>query len=324
VKRDWITWDKNEISPAVFERRLEKVRRVISEQQLSALVVYSELWRSNQARFLSNYMPYFNRALLVIPLDQPPTLLCGLTPRVYGWIRSVTILEDIRPAGNFAKPLFQLASERNWTRIGVLNDPQLPYDIFKAIHGGALEVVNVDTATLFAPGEDEAELAMRRKAAAMAKEILAGELPKGVASVDHHFVGALEKSFRRAGIEDLITLLTNGCTPPAPPMGTVLEENYSVSLAVEYRGHWIRLSRPQASAEVLLDCERRFEECLRGIPIPLLGKGGEYWFENLSGPYPYEVGPGSIFALHLEFKAGDKRLFYGDTCWYSESGSQPL
>jgi hypothetical protein len=374
-----ITWDKNEISPAVFERRLEKARRVISERQLSALVVYSELWRSNQARFLSNYMPYFNRALLIIPLEQPPILLCGLTPRVYGWIRSVSIIEDIRPAGNFAMPLFQLASERNWTRIGILDDRQLPSDIFKAIHSGTLEVVNVDSATVFSPGDDETELAMRRKAAAMAKEILAEELPKGVGIVDHRFAGALEKRFRMAGVEDLITLLTNGRRPPAPPMGTELEENYSVSLAVEYRGHWIRLSRPQASAEVLLQYGKRFEEFLRGIPNPLPGKrrggraikqlvrrhlhkrgrGGsfkriplwydypappavvaspqfldgaatlpvpirEYCLESLSGPYPYEVGSGSIFALHLEFRAGDKRLFYGDTCCYSESGSQPL
>src|SRR5881409_4110453 len=120
MKRGLITWDKAEIPPEIFERRIDRVRRVLAERQLPALVVYSELWRSNQGRFFSNYMPYFNRALLVIPLEHPPVLLCGLTPRVYGWIRSVTIIEDIRPAGNFATPLLQLASERNWTRIGIV------------------------------------------------------------------------------------------------------------------------------------------------------------------------------------------------------------
>src|SRR5207249_6200572 len=120
MKRGLITWDKAELAPAAFERRFERVRDVLAEQGLPALMVYSDLWRSNQGRFFSNYMPYFNRALLIIPRDMPLTLLCGLSPRVYGWIRSVTTIEDVRPAGNFAKPLFDIASERNWTRIGGL------------------------------------------------------------------------------------------------------------------------------------------------------------------------------------------------------------
>jgi hypothetical protein len=289
----------------------------LADRQLSAVVVYSELWRSNQARFLSNYMPYFNRALLIIPLGQPATLLCGLSPRVYSWIRSVTTIEDVRPAGNFAKPLFELAAERNWTRIGILDDPQLPYDICKAIHSGPLEVVNVEGRALYVAAEDQTELAMRRKTAAMARNILADELPKGVGGVDHHLVGRLERRFRRAGAEDLITLVTNGETVPASPAGKTLEENYSVSLAVEYRGHWVRLSRPQASAQVLSDCKTAFEKSL-DRPQPGI------CIENLGGSYPYEAGPGSIFALHVEFKAGGKRLFYGDTCWRSEAGPQIL
>ena len=73
MKRGLITWDKTEIPPAVFEERLQRVRRGMSEKNLQAAVVYSELWRSNSARYLSNYMPYFNRAFLVIPVDQPVT-----------------------------------------------------------------------------------------------------------------------------------------------------------------------------------------------------------------------------------------------------------
>ena len=224
MKRGLITWDKSEIPPVVFERRIERVRRLLADRQLSAAVVYSDLWRSNQARFLSNYMPYFNRALLIVPDAQAATLLCGLSPRVYTWIRSVTTIEDVRPAGNFAKPLFELAAERNWKRIGIVDDPQLPHDIYKAIHSGPLEVLNVEGRALYVPAEDQTELTMRRKTAAMARSILADELPKGVRGVDHHFVGILERRFRKAGAEDLITLVTNGDSVPAPPAGKTLAE----------------------------------------------------------------------------------------------------
>src|SRR5215471_1656541 len=166
MKRGLITWNKSEIPPEVFERRVNRVRRVLAERDLPALVVFSDLWRSNQARFFANYMPYFNRALLIIPRDMPPTLLCGLSPRVYGWIRSVTTIEDVRPAGNFAKPLFDLAAERNWTRIGALDFPQFPYDLYKVLQAGTLQVGNVESAAVFVPSEDESEIAMRKKAAA--------------------------------------------------------------------------------------------------------------------------------------------------------------
>ena len=116
MKRGLITWDSSEIPPAVFNGRLDGVRRALKERDLPALVIYSDMWRSNQARFFSNFMPYFNRALLLISRDTPPTLLCGLSPRVYGWIRSVTTIQDVRPAGNFAEPLFDIAGGRNWTR----------------------------------------------------------------------------------------------------------------------------------------------------------------------------------------------------------------
>src|SRR2546425_12543356 len=131
MKRGLITWDKSEIAPEVFEQRVRRVGGVLAERELPALVVYSELWRSNQARFFSNYMPYFNRALLIIPRKLPATLLCGLSPRVYGWIRSVTTIEDVRPAGNFAKPLFEIATQRGWARIGALDLDQFRYDLNK-------------------------------------------------------------------------------------------------------------------------------------------------------------------------------------------------
>jgi hypothetical protein len=241
MKRGLITWDKSEIPPSVFERRVDRVRRVLTERELAALVVYSELWRSNQARFFSNYMPYFNRALLVIPQDLPVTLLCGLSPRVYGWIRSVTTIEDVRPAANFAKPLFEIAAERKWTRIGALDFPQFPYDIHKALQAGTLEIANVESPAVYVPAEDETEIAIRKKAADMVRRILDEEMPAGAGKVDHHFVGQLERRFRRAGAEDLIVLLTNGQTVPAPPSGAVLKQGYSVSVAMEYRGHWVRI-----------------------------------------------------------------------------------
>jgi len=318
LKRGLITWDKNEIRPEVFDLRLQSVRSEMSKKDISAIVVYSELWRSNQARFLTNFMPYFNRAFLIIPFDQPITLLCGLSPRVYGWIRSVTTIEDVRPAGNFARTLAQLASERGWPRVGLLDFDQFPWDLHRAILAEPLNAVMVrsaelrDSSPLFGDGT---ELVMRRQTAQMARNILNEAMPRGPGQTDYEFIGRLERQFRRAGAEDLILLVTNGSAVPAPADGQTLGEHFSLSLAVEYRGHWIRMSRAHG-----------FE----GSVQKLLEQGSAAWFENLGGSYPYEMmdrsdlQAGSIFAVHTEDRAGDKRVFYGDTFRYSESGPEVL
>ena len=192
MKRGWITWDKAELPPAAFDARLAKVRQHLAAEDLPALVVYTDVWRSNQGRYLANFMPYWNRALLVIPRDSAPVLLCGLSPRVYPWIRSVTILEDIRPNMNLAK----MCDENGWTKVGVLDLPQLPYDL--SVPNG----VDVPWSAIH-PEPDEAELSMYRRAAKMAREILHAELPAAVGLVDHEFVGRLERKYRSAGVEDL-------------------------------------------------------------------------------------------------------------------------
>jgi hypothetical protein len=295
VKRGLITWDKAELPPEVFEKRIQRVRSVLATRNLAALLVYSELWRSNQARFFSNYMPYFNRALLVIPQDLPPTLLCGLSPRVYGWIRSVTTIEDVRPAGNFAKPMADMAAERKWTRLGALDFPQFPYDLFKSLQSSGLEIVDAESSAVFVPSEDANEMAMRRKAASLVTEILNEEMPKGVGSVDHHFVGRLERRFRRAGAEDLIVLLTNGDTVPAPPCGAVLAQQFSISIAMEYRGHWVRTTAGAVSDRTII---------ARPQPAPA---------EFLGGAYPYQCGEGSIPYKQVEQQINGKRVFFGET-----------
>ncbi len=303
MKRGLIAWDKTEIPPDVFVRRLDRVRRVLRERQVPALAVYSDLWRSNQARFFSNYMPYFNRALLVIPADQPPTLLCGLSPRVYGWIRSVTTIEDVRPAPNFQKALAQLSNERQWTRLGVLDFDRFPHDLHQAFGQGSLDLVNIESEAVYAPGEDENEIVMRTRAAEMARDILEKELPKGIGSPDYSFAGRLERQFRRLGAEDLVILVTNGHTVPAPACGATLEENASASIALEYRGHWARVTRPQAPSDVL-------EQCRRAWTHKLSASSEEASF--LGGSYPFECGAGAIPSLHIEFNHKGKRLFYGD------------
>ena len=300
MKRGLITWDKTELPPEAFEARLKIVKEHLAKQELAALVVYTDVWKSNHGRYFSNFMPYWNRALLVIPRESPPALLCGLSPRVYPWIRSVTILDEIRPSPNLAQQLLQMCSEKGWTRIGVLDLAGLPHDLYTPLRGGAVEAADVPP-MFVRQSADKWELAMYRRAAKLAREVLAEELPRGVGLVDHEFVGVLEQRFRRAGAEDLIILLSNGDTPPLPAKGTVLSEDFSVALALEYRGHWVRVAKSARPAEPPATQ-------LSPIPADTPARG-----DNLAGPYPYEPGVGRIHSRGAELQRNGRRLFYEET-----------
>ena len=238
MKRGLITWDKAELPPSVFEARLAKARAVLAKHDLPALLVYSDVWRSTEGRHLTNYMPYWNRSLIVIPREQPPVLLCGLSPRVYPWIKSVTVFEEIRPASKLVPTLLQLCAEHGWAKLGVLDLPRLPHEIFLPLEGSSVEASDVKLELT-----DDAEIAMHRRAEQMVHEILAAELPKGVGLTDYQFSGLLERAFRRAGAEDLVLLFSTDDSAPRPARGTMLGDKYSVAVALEYRGHWARVTQ---------------------------------------------------------------------------------
>jgi hypothetical protein len=278
MKRGLIAWDKAELPPEVFDARLAGARQRLAERDLPALVVYSDLGKSNYARFYSNFMPYFNRALLVIPGDGNPFLLCGLSPRVYPWIQSVTILEEIMASPNLPTKLLEICAQRGWRRLGFLDPEGLPYDLHRAITA-AIQIEPV-------PHEgDDYERAMHRRARQMAWEGLIPEIsPTLGPTLDYELVGRLERRLRRAGAEDLVILVTNGDTAPAPAKGQTLREGFSVSLALEYRGHWAKVAHHQGG-----------------------GAGRhETRLETVSGP---------VVARFSEIPYNGRRLFHGDTFW---------
>ena len=135
---------------------------------------------------------------------------------------------------------------------------------------------------------------MYRRALNMVREILEQELPAGIGLVDHEFVGRLERRFRMAGAEDLVILVTNGETAPLPATGAKLSPDFSVSVALEYRGHWVKVIRNAA-----------------GVTS---GASAVASNEDLSGPYPFEASEtGPIFASRSEVQVRGRRLFFGDT-----------
>ena len=303
MKRGLISWDRAELPAAAFDARLGAVYQLCADFDVPALVAYSDVCRSNDVRYISNYMPYWNRALTVVPRGEKPILLCALSPRVYPWVKSVTVHETILPSPNLPAQLVKLCAEKGWSKVGVLDRAGLPNDLYTQLGAEKLAVVDIPRGA-FRPVATESELAMHRRAAALAREILESEVTRGaVGLTDHELTGRLERRFRRAGAEDLVVLISDGRSVPLPAVGKKINENSSASVALEYNGHWVKLSRNVNNVSAVLPAAAT----------------AEIHRESLSGRYPWEGMTSHedalnvITSVQVMIRRGENRLYYGDT-----------
>jgi hypothetical protein len=303
MKRGLISWDRAELPAAAFDARLSALYQLCADFDVPALVAYSDVCRSNDVRYISNYMPYWNRALTVVPRGEKPILLCALSPRVYPWIKSVTVHETILPSPSLPAQLVKLCAEKGWSKLGMLDQAGLPNDLHTQLGAEKLELVDIPRGA-FRPVATESELAMHRRAAALAREILAGEVTgAAIGLTDHELTGRLERRFRRAGAEDLVVLISDGRSVPLPAAGNKLNKNSSASIALEYNGHWVKLSRNMDNVTSLLPPSADAD-----VHRELLS--GRYPWEGMTS---HEDSRNVITSIQVMIRRGENRLYYGDT-----------
>ncbi len=157
----------------------------------------------------------------------------------------------------------------------------------------------------FRPVATEWELAMHRRGAILAREILAAELTRAAIGLsDYELAGRLERRFRRAGAEDLVVLISDGRTVPLPAAGNRINANSSATVALEYNGHWVKLSR-------------NTDNVTSALPPP--AGAAAVHLELLSGRYPWEGllpqddSRNVITSIQVMIQRGENRLYYGDT-----------
>jgi hypothetical protein len=310
MKRGLVSWDKNELPAMELAARLDAVHAIARNKRVDAVVVYSDVWRSNDARYLSNYMPYWNRAFVVTPLDEKPILLCALSPRVYPWIKTVTVHETIIASPSPPATLFKLCDERGWKRVGVFDLDGLPADLHAELTAGKVELVDIPRSELRA-APSAVEVRMHARAARMAREVLEHELARMEARNDHELTGRLERELRWAGAEDVVILVSDGQGPPIPAEGRPVGPHTSVVVAIEYNGHWAKVTRN-----------------LAGVTPNLTSPGEATQLrEILSGPYSWEeidTAAAAVISLQLQISANDRQFYYGDTCLQSKEGLRVL
>ncbi len=100
-----------------------------------------------------------------------------------------------------------------------------------------------------------------------------------------------------------MVLISDGNTVPLPAAGNKINGNSSATVALEYNGHWVKLSRNVDNVSSLLPPSAN----------------ADVHRELLSGRYPWEGmtsredSRNVITSVQVMIRRGENRLYYGDT-----------
>lgn len=182
MRRGLISWSRQEVPVATLESRVVRLQQGMRAQGLDAVLAHTSIARPAAVSWLTQFVPYFNEGLLVIPARGGPTLLAAFSKRVQEWIREVSYLEDVMTAPKPGEAVVQLLQRRvpdfakRGAKVGIIELDEFPWSIAEPMIAALGAASVVDATALFASirqPADDAEIGLARKALAIAGRALA-------------------------------------------------------------------------------------------------------------------------------------------------------
>jgi hypothetical protein len=248
MRRGLLSWDKEEVPVAALEARVARCQQAIADAGLACLLVYTNFPRPSAVSWLTNFVPYWSQAVLLVFPDGMPVLVASLTPRVGPWIASVSHLGEIthtpHTGGGAARLILDQCPDGG--RVGVVELNGLPGGIATPLIAGLGGMKLEDASGVFADLRDPADK-VEIKLAARASEIAAAALEAGIAAHDGGsgaITAAIESAARLAGAEDILIHLAPDLAKSARleriEGDAVMGARFAVQASVAYKGHWVR------------------------------------------------------------------------------------
>jgi len=139
----------SQITPEDYLKRIEKTKKIMKEQNFDLLIVFSDAWRHGNCRYLTGIKPYpgffsdipgYNQALIIIPVDDDPTLfwcdhtihwakrgICGVLSKE-PWI-------DVKPWSEIDSFIRDLISKNKIKNIGFEGKDIIPWPVYELLKG---------------------------------------------------------------------------------------------------------------------------------------------------------------------------------------------
>ena len=254
MRRGLISRSPSRLPDAVLEARLARVRAAMREQQLDALLVYTNNTRAAGVSWLTGFVPYWSEALLLLAGERPPALIVALTYRVKSWIERVSRVAEVihtpRIGLEAGRMIAALAAD---AAAGIPDLDSLSAGIVEDLRAAGPRLQLTDATSWFAAlrsEADPAEIALAMEAASIAGRALARA--SGSALVE--MVAAAEQEARALGAEEVYIAA-------APDLArdlrlqrleghdAALGASFALRATVAYHGTWVRVLRSFGAGE---------------------------------------------------------------------------
>ncbi len=248
MRRGLIAWSMAELPESVFEARLGRVRAAMAEEQLDALVLYTNNTRPAAVSWLTAFVPYWAEGLLVVPRAGDPLLAMAFSNRVVGWgkgVSRVARFEGIPRVGSGAGKYLAECGAKN---VGVADFDGLRQAVATDLTEAATGARLIDATALFERARsvpDAAEIALVAKAGSIAQRALSQVL--GSEGQIGDALAAVEGEARQLGAEEVY--LAAACdlgrdhrflrVDGTAPLGA----SFGLRATIAYKGIWVRMTR---------------------------------------------------------------------------------
>jgi hypothetical protein len=274
MRRGLISWSRTELPERVFDARVARVQAAMAKAGVDALAIYSDPARSGGASWLTGFVPYWNRGVVVLTRNGRPLLLTGMSNRVHGWIKRNAHLQSIGYSTDIGADAAKLiANEVPGAIIAVPDLNSLPGGIANGLATGGATVI--DGTALLSQARapcDPAELALYFRACAIARAALA-KISRNETDAAA-MTAAIDGEARRSGAEECYIALAPDLDSKLTLLrleGTArLGRSYAVRVSVAYKGTWVRMlrtvSRDPAAAPEIAAANERFAGAVALLP----------------------------------------------------------
>ncbi|MBN1222355.1 MAG: aminopeptidase P family N-terminal domain-containing protein [Candidatus Aminicenantes bacterium] len=270
MKRGLIQWNRNEVPEKEFESRIQKTKSIMKFRGVDAVAIYGDACQSNNLTYLTNFFPYADTGLFVLPLSESPRLFTTHAYRNIPWFNTITWVKDIICADDIGGECVKFLKAVNLAgkKIGIIDNRSFPYPIYSRLQDGASRDF-VDLTEDFEKIrmiKSKVELHFIKEAAhiaGMSFEKVKKAFQRGITGYD--LASEVELIARKNGAEDVLCLIQPDFSPLglSLPTSDPFETMCSVEISVEYQGHWARLGRTLITTDAPQEFAVKLKEFLQ-------------------------------------------------------------
>jgi len=135
MKRGLIQWNKKEVPMEEFESRIEKTKSLMESQGVDILAIYGDACQSNNLSYLTNFFPYADTGIFVLPMNKTPKIFTTHAYRNMPWFNTITWVQDIVCTDDIGteSAMYLKTFDLTGKKIGILNTCSFPFPIYSIL-----------------------------------------------------------------------------------------------------------------------------------------------------------------------------------------------